>query len=97
VRCLSERTSGGEPTIRKQLVLGTLADAMTTIEVARQTLRAAKDVPAAIAAVHDQLTEWDWEIAKLFGGSGYVAGTPTRGAYVARLAANCWIPREGVS
>lgn len=88
---LSGRTVGGEPTLRKQLVLGAIADVQTALEVARQTLRVAADLPAAVAQVHEDLTAIDWEAAKLLGGSGYVGSTPARTAYVSRLVANCWI------
>ncbi|MFG2011507.1 acyl-CoA dehydrogenase family protein [Micromonospora sp. NPDC048868] len=97
VEYLSGRTVGGEPTIRKQLVLGVLADVQTAVEAARRSLRVSGTVPAAVLDVHDRVTTLDWEAAKLLGASGYVAGTPTRGAYVAQLTANCWLPREGVS
>jgi hypothetical protein len=92
---LAGRTSGGEPTLRRQLVLGTLADVFTGIEAARQSLLVAGHVPAAVADAHDRVTELDWETAKLLGASGYLADGPARGAYVSRLTANCWIPRQG--
>lgn len=97
VRHLSGRVSGGEPTIRKQLVQGVLADVMTAAEAARHCLHVAGHVPAAVLDVHDRLTVLDWETAKLLGGSGYLADGAARGAYVSRLAANCWIAREGIS
>jgi hypothetical protein len=94
VEHLSGRTVEGQPTIRKQLVLGTLADTLTGVEAARRSLQVAGTVPAAVAEVHDQITELDWECVKLLGASGYVTDSPSRGAYVSRLIANCWIPRE---
>jgi hypothetical protein len=92
---LAGRTSGGEPTLRRQLVLGTVADVFTGIEAARQALLVAGHVPAAVVDAHDRVTELDWEAAKLLGASGYLADGPARGAYVSRLTANCWIPRQG--
>ncbi len=92
---LSERTVEGQPTIRKQLVLGTLADTLTGVEAARRLLLAAGTIPAAVVDVHDRITELDWETAKLYGASGMITDSPSRGGYVSRLTANCWIPREG--
>lgn len=92
---LAARLGGGEPLLRKQLVAGALADVMASAEAIRRALRVAGDVPAAVTDAHDRLTALDWETAKLFGASGYVADGPARGAYVSRLTANCWIAREG--
>jgi hypothetical protein len=78
VEHLSGRTAGGEATIRKQ----------------RQRLLVAGRVPVAVTDLHDRLNAIDWEVAKLLGARGYLACSPTRGAYVARLTANCWIARE---
>ncbi len=94
VEHLSGRTVDGEPTIRKQLVLGTLADVLTGIEAARRCLQVAGSLPAAVADVHDRITELDWESAKLLGASGFITDSPSRGAYVSRLVANCWVARE---
>lgn len=94
VQHLSDRTVEGQPTIRKQLVLGTLADVLTGVEAARRALLAAGSMPAAVADVHDRITELDWETAKLLGASGMITDSPSRSGYVSRLVANCWIPRE---
>jgi hypothetical protein len=94
VEHLSGRTAGGEATIRKQLVAGTLADALTATESLRQRLLVAGHVAVAVTDLHDRLNAIDWEVAKLLGASGYLACGPARGAYVARLIANCWIARE---
>ncbi|HVK23876.1 MAG TPA: acyl-CoA dehydrogenase family protein [Actinokineospora sp.] len=93
VEHLSGRTAGGEPTIRKQLVLGVLADVLTATEALRRCLQVAAGVPAAVTDVHDRLTELDWESAKLLGANGFITDSPTRAAYVSRLVANCWVPR----
>jgi hypothetical protein len=90
---LAGRTSGGEPLLRRQLVVGTLADVLTGIEAARETLLAAEYLPAAAAQAHARVTELDWELAKLMGAAGYLADSPVRPAYVSRLVANCWVPR----
>lgn len=94
VEHLSGRTIEGQPTLRKQLVLGTLADVLTGVEAARRCLLVAGAMPAAVAEVHDRITELDWETAKLLGASGFITDSPSRGGYVSRLVANCWIPRE---
>lgn len=94
---LSGRVAAGEPTIRRQLVLGTLADVLTATEALRQQLRTSPDSPVAVADVHDRITELDWELAKLLGASGFVTDSPARGAHVSELIANCWVAREGAS
>jgi hypothetical protein len=93
---LSGRTAGGEPLIRRQLVLGTVADVITALDAVRQLLRVAHSVPAAVADAHDRITALDWDTAKLFGASGFLADGPVRAAYVGRLAADCWTDREDV-
>ncbi|RBM20478.1 acyl-CoA dehydrogenase family protein [Streptomyces sp. PT12] len=92
---LAARESGGEPLIRKQLVRGALADALVTVETTRRTLVVAAAVGAAVADAHDRLTSLDWELAKLLGASGYAGEGATHTAFVSRLTANCWVPREG--
>lgn len=94
---LSDRIAGGEPTVRKQLVQGVLADARLEIEVARRCLRVAGDLLTAVTDVHDRVTALDWEIAKLLGASGYAGESPACGAFVSRLTANCWLYRDGAT
>ena len=91
VEHLSGRTVGGEPTIRKQLVRGTLADAHVATEAARRTLTVAGDCPGAVRDVHERLTTVDWELAKLLGASGFVEGGAMFGVHLSRLTANCWV------
>lgn len=93
---LSGRVGGGEPLIRKQLVLGTVADVITALDAVRQLLLVAHRVPAAMADAHDRITALDWDTAKLLGASGFLADGPVRAAYVGRLAADCWTDREDV-
>ncbi|MDG4785108.1 acyl-CoA dehydrogenase family protein [Micromonospora sp. WMMD1102] len=88
---LSGRTSGGEPTIRKQLVLGTLADLLTEVEALRVQLTLSAATAEAVADVHDRITDLDWEAAKLLGASGYLADNPGRSCHVSELVANCWV------
>lgn len=92
---LSGRVVGGEPTIRKQLVLGTVADLLTETEAIRRLLTVAGSVSTAVSDAHERLTVLGWEAAKLFGASGYLVDGPARGVYVSRLVANCWFVAEG--
>jgi hypothetical protein len=90
---LSGRTSGGEPTIRKQLVLGTVADLLTEVEALRVQLLLPAATAETVADVHDRITDLDWEAAKLLGASGYLADGPGRSCHVSELVANCWVAR----
>ncbi|WP_353942655.1 acyl-CoA dehydrogenase family protein [Streptomyces sp. HUAS MG91] len=94
VEHLTHRTSGGEPTIRKQLVLGTLADLLTAVEAIRAQLRVVAPTVATVGDVHDRITALDWEAAKLLGASGFLVESPARSAHVSQLVANCWVVRE---
>ncbi len=91
---LSARSSGGEPTIRKQMVVGTVADLLTGLEAIRAQLRAARASIRTLAEMHDRITAMDWEAAKLLGASGFLAESPGRAAHVSGLTANCWVIRE---
>nr|AKC92664.1 hypothetical protein [Amycolatopsis sp. SANK 60206] len=88
---LSDRVVGGVPTLSKQLIQGTLADARVDIEAARRCLLVASHLHAAVLDVHARLTAQDWELAKLLGASGFVGQGPGPSAYVSRLTANCWL------
>lgn len=88
---LSDRVSGGEALIRKQLVTGAIADAVTTIEALRRYMRSTD--PVSLADLHDRISALDWNVAMLFGASGYIADHPVRSLYVSALVANTWIGR----
>lgn len=90
VEHLSGRTVGGEPTISKQLVQGTLADAHVATEAARRVLTVAGDCADAVADVHTRLTTVDWELAKLLGASSFVDGGAMFDVHLSRLTAHCW-------
>lgn len=92
---LSERTSGDEPLIRKQLITGTIADVMTGIELARVTADCHLD-DDALADLHGGLDDLGWEVTKLFGAAGYITDHPVRALYVSALVASAWIDREKV-
>ncbi|MDT0267366.1 acyl-CoA dehydrogenase [Streptomyces sp. DSM 44915] len=94
---LAARVSGGEPTLRKQLVQGALADAQVTVETVRRTLLVAGDLTGTVVECHHRLTELDWELTKLLGASGYAGPGAARTAFVARLTANCWLPGKVAS
>ena len=91
VEHLSGRTVGGEPTIGKQLVQGTLADTHVATEAARRTLTVAGDCPDAVAEVHSLLTTVDWELAKLLGASSFVDDGAMFDVHLSRLTAHCWV------
>jgi Acyl-CoA dehydrogenase, C-terminal domain len=88
---LSDRVSGGEPLIRRQLVTGAIADAVTTIETLRRYLPSTAAV--SLVDLHDQISALDWSVAMLFGASGYIADHPVRTLYVSALVANTWLDR----
>jgi len=92
---LSERTSGDEPLIRKQLITGTIADVMAGIELARVTADCHLDHDAR-ADLHSRLDDLGWEVTKLFGAAGYITDHPVRALYVSALVASAWIDREKV-
>lgn len=91
---LSERDSGGEPLIRKQLVTGAVADVIAGVELLREQALAQRD-PVALGDLHTRIDDLGWQTAKLFGASGYIADHPARALYVSALCANTWSGREG--
>lgn len=90
---LSERGAGGEALVRKQLVVGTIADAAAQIELLREYARTVAG-PTSLADLHDRISELDWQVAGLFGAAGYIADHPARALYVSELVAGSWIARE---
>lgn len=96
VEHLSNRLSGGEPLIRKQLIAGSVADVMAGLELLRAYASAPRG-PVALADAHNRLDELGWEVATLYGAAGYLAHGPGRALYVSSLAAGTWVPRDGVS
>lgn len=89
---LSGRDGGGEPLVRKQLVIGAIADAMTDLELLRQHVET-ESSRLAIADLHDGLDEVGWQITQLFGAAGYLADHQARALYVSSLVANTWVDR----
>ncbi|MCX5391927.1 acyl-CoA dehydrogenase [Streptomyces sp. NPDC006482] len=90
---LSARTGGGEPLSRKQMVIGTVADVMSGIELLRHYARS-QDSRRALVDLHHRLDVLGWEIARLFGAAGYIADNEVRALHVSALAANTWIDGE---
>ena len=91
---LSERDSGGEPLIRKQLVTGAVADVIAGVELLREQALVQRD-PVALGDLHARIDDLGWQTTKLFGASGYIADHPVRALYVSALCANTWSDREG--
>lgn len=95
VEHLSGRLSGGEPLVRKQLIMGSIADVMAGTEMLRAYAQT-QGGPAALADIHTRLDALGWEVLKLFGAAGYLADGPGRALYVSALVAGTWVPREEV-
>ncbi|MEU4919546.1 acyl-CoA dehydrogenase [Streptomyces parvus] len=88
---LGARTAGEEPLIRKQMVIATVADVMTGLELLHHQAVVADD-GTGLADVHLLLDELGWEIARLFGAFGYIADDEAaRSLYVSALVANTWV------
>ena len=98
---LASRTGGAEPLIRKQLLIGTIADVIAGVELLRALApaRPARSVPAdgVLADLHARITELDWQVIRLFGAAGYIADHPVRALYVSALVANTWVAGGGQS
>lgn len=93
VRHLSERSAGDEALVRKQLVVGTIADVAAQIELLRE-LAGNVTGTRSLADLHDRISELDWQVAGLFGAAGYIADHPARALYVSEVVAGSWIARE---
>jgi alkylation response protein AidB-like acyl-CoA dehydrogenase len=103
---LASRTGGAEPLIRKQMLVGTIADVIAGVELLRALAppRPARTVPAdavpadgVLADLHARITELDWQVIRLFGAAGYIADHPVRALYVSALVANTWVVGGGQS
>ncbi|MEV7805583.1 acyl-CoA dehydrogenase family protein [Microbispora sp. NPDC088329] len=86
---LTRRHADGEPIIRRQLVQGTVADALAAIDMCRHMARQAS-APAA-GRLHARIGEIGWWIATLFGAAGYLTDHPAAELYVSELVADVWV------
>lgn len=93
---LSGREGGGEALVRKQLVVGAIADVMAGIELLRQHPSTGSG-PAATADLHTSLHELGWRVTQLFGAAGYLTDHPARALYVSALLASTWVDLRGVA
>ncbi|WP_410667777.1 acyl-CoA dehydrogenase family protein [Amycolatopsis sp. cmx-4-68] len=93
VEHLSNRTSGDEPLIRKQLIAGAIGDVMAAVERLRAQVRSQRH-PVAVADVHRELDELGWRVAQHLGAAGFLATSPARSLYVSALVAGTWVDRE---
>lgn len=92
---LSRRTSSGEPLVRAQLVIGSIADATVKIDLLRRQacLLNRSPSPATAQLVHEQIDRLDWSIAKLFGAAGYTDERWGPALLVSALVADSWTPQ----
>jgi len=95
VEHLTNRFAGEEALIRKQLIIGSVADVMAGVEMLRAYARSQQD-PVTVADVHTQIDALGWQVAQMFGAAGYLADHPARALYVSALVAGTWIDKEGV-
>lgn len=79
------------PLTELQLVQGATADVVTVLH----TAAAARPdtAPEAVAALHEQLTDAGWTVARFFGAEGYLATHPARALHLSALTADVWVPR----
>lgn len=93
---LTERTAGDEPLIRKQLVVGAVADVAAGTELLRAYTECQHEA-GALADVHNQLDDLGWQVLKLYGAAGYMADHHARALYVSALVGNAWVARGGAA
>lgn len=88
---MAARSFAGVPLTDLQLVQGSTADVVTVLHTAAA---AGPDAPAeAVAALHEQLTDAGWAVARFFGAEGYLATHPARVLHLSALTADVWVPR----
>ena len=90
VQRLASRHVDGVPLTDKQLVQGTIAEAVASIELCRRGLCTAAG-PAAAEALHARLADAGWSIVALFGASGYLRDHATLDFYAAELVHDAWV------
>ncbi|MFF8726184.1 hypothetical protein ACF073_06790 [Streptomyces sp. NPDC015171] len=96
---LGQRTSAGSPLLRRQLVQGSVADAVVEhleIESALTAAGSAALTGAGLGHWHDRLTAVDRLLLRLLGAGGYTAAGPGRAAYASELLSDVYVrPRDG--
>lgn len=96
VEHLSGRVVGDEPLVRKQLIVGAIADIIAEVETLRAYANSQQD-PDALGDVHTKIDDLGWQVLQLFGAAGYIADHPGRALYVSALVANTWVDRTGAT
>ncbi|MFD8550821.1 hypothetical protein ACFV08_04310 [Streptomyces fradiae] len=87
---LGRRTFDGAPLLHRQLVQGTLADAVVAHLEAESALDGAASHRAALAEAHTRITAVDRELVRLFGAAGFTADGPGRSAHASELLADVY-------
>ncbi len=82
------------PLVRRQLMIGLIADVLGALAALRKHVDLAADYPTrhGVIAVHEQLSALDWQVAQLFGAG---ADRSVRALFVAELVANTWVGPAG--
>lgn len=91
VNRMAARSFAGVPLTELQLVQGATADVVTVLHTAAATRP--DTAPEAVAALHEQLTDAGWTVARFFGAEGYLATHPARVLHLSALTADVWVPR----
>ncbi|WP_103349352.1 hypothetical protein [Amycolatopsis sp. CA-128772] len=89
---LGGRQSGDTTLLRRQLVQGAVAEALTGQLQVRATLTAQDAAPAALSYLHNRLTETDRTLLRLLGAAGFARGGAGEVADVSELLAGAYTP-----
>ncbi|MEV4050199.1 DUF2786 domain-containing protein [Amycolatopsis sp. NPDC049688] len=89
---LGGRRSGDTTLLRRQLVQGAVAEALTGQLQVRAALTADTPAPAALSYLHTRLTESDRVLLRLLGAAGFARGGAGEVADVSELLAGAYTP-----
>ncbi|EOD65931.1 DUF2786 domain-containing protein [Amycolatopsis vancoresmycina] len=89
---LGGRQSGDTTLLRRQLVQGAVAEALTGQLQVRAALTADTPAPAALSYLHTRLTETDRVLLRLLGAAGFARGGAGEVADVSELLAGAYTP-----
>lgn len=89
---LGGRQSGDTTLLRRQLVQGAVAEALTGQLQVRAALTADASAPAALSYLHTRLTESDRVLLRLLGAAGFARGGAGEVADVSELLAGAYTP-----